>query len=248
LLGNARNLKREILMADQTPKAKGVADIVFLMDATGSMGPCIDALKANIETFIDTLTTASPNVPSPVHDWRGRVVGFRDAEEDGAEWFIDNPFVRDASALKSQLHALVAEGGGDAPESLLDAIYKVATVGQTAKGAASEDPHKWRYRSSAARVVVIFSDAPYKPTMAIPEAVGGGLDDITNVCTSNRIILSIFAPSDPGYDALSAIDKSEYEPLGGSGLDEITSDPNSFEETLKQLAASVSKSAETPEL
>jgi hypothetical protein len=232
-------------MADQTPKAKGVADIVFLMDATGSMGPCIDALKANIETFVDTLTTASPNIPSPVHDWRGRVVGFRDVEEDGANWLIDNPFVRDASALKDQLHKLEADGGGDAPESLLDAIYKVSTLGQTEKGATAEDPNKWRYRSSAARVVVVFTDAPYKPTMAIPEAKGGGFDDINNVCTSNRIILSIFAPSESCYDDLSAIDRSEYMALGGAGLEEITKDPASFRETLKQLAASVSKSAET---
>ena len=36
-------------------KTKGVADIVFVVDISGSMSPCIDALRRNIETFIDSL-------------------------------------------------------------------------------------------------------------------------------------------------------------------------------------------------
>src|SRR6188508_3676943 len=35
-------------------KTKGVADIVFLIDVSGSMTPIIDALRKNIETFIDS--------------------------------------------------------------------------------------------------------------------------------------------------------------------------------------------------
>ena len=44
------------------------------------------------------------------------MVGYSDATHDPA-WFHDNPFVRDATALKAQLAALKAEGGGDEPES-----------------------------------------------------------------------------------------------------------------------------------
>jgi len=51
--------------------------------------------------------------------------------------------------------------------------------------------------------------------MNIPEAAGGGIQDIINVCHDNRIILSIFAPDMPCYDELSSIDKAEYEPVGG---------------------------------
>jgi hypothetical protein len=38
-------------MAEQTSKVKGIVDIVFLLDATGSMQPCIDAVKNNIAAF-----------------------------------------------------------------------------------------------------------------------------------------------------------------------------------------------------
>jgi hypothetical protein len=232
-------------------KTKGVADIVFLLDVTGSMAPIIDALRKNIEVFIDSLSAGDANNAAPVKDWRGKVVGYRDAEQDGAAWLQDHPFVRDAVALKAQLADLRAEGGGDEPESLLDALYKIATMEATPKGAQFEDAGKWRYRSEAARVVVVFTDASFKETMSIPEAKGGALQDVANVIMANRIILSIFAPNFEVYDRLSQIDKSEWEVVEYEGLSpqealqKFTSDSANFRTTLKQLAASVSKSAET---
>ncbi|MGI8673305.1 MAG: VWA domain-containing protein [Luteitalea sp.] len=237
-------------------KTKGVADVVFLIDVSGSMAPCIDALRSNIEAFIQTLSAGDPSNANaaPVRDWRAKVVGYRDIEaapSEGVEWLEDQPFVRDAAALKAQLAALKAEGGGDEPESLLDALYKVATMEASPKGSQSEDPGKWRYRSDAARVVVVFTDASFKETMSIPEAKGGALQDVANVVMANRIILSLFAPNFEGYDRLSQIDKSEWEVVEYEGLSaqealqKFTSDPANFRTTLKQLAASVSRSAET---
>lgn len=235
-------------------KTKGVADLVFVVDVTGSMAPCIDALRKNIEMFIDSLSKGDGNNAAPVRDWRGKVVGYRDIEsegKDGVPWFVDNPFVRDAAALKAQLASLKAEGGGDEPESLLDTLFKVASMPATPKGAQDEDPTKWRYRSDAARVVIVFTDASFKETMSLPEAKGGSLQDVANVVMANRIILSMFAPNFEGYDRLSQIDKSEWEVVEFEGLtpqealEKFTSDPVNFKTTLQQLAASVSRSAET---
>jgi hypothetical protein len=235
-------------------KTKGVADLVFVVDVSGSMAPCIDALRGNIEIFIDSLNRGDANNAAPVKDWRGKVVGYRDiesAESDGLPWVVDNPFVRDAGALKAQLGALQAAGGGDEPESLLDALYKVASMEAVPKGSQTEDPNKWRYRSDAARVVIVFTDASFKETMSIDEAKGGSLQDVANVIMANRVILSLFAPNFEGYDRLSQIDKSEWEVVEFEGLNpqqalqKFTSDPVNFRTTLKQLAASVSRSAET---
>lgn len=235
-------------------KTKGVADIVFVVDVSGSMSTCIDALRSNIEAFVDSLSRGDANNAAPVRDWRGKVVGYRDIEAAGAEglpWIVDNPFVRDAAALKAQLATLQATGGGDEPESLLDALYKVAAMEAIPKGSQTEDPGKWRYRSDAARVVIIFTDASFKETMSIPEAKGGSLQDVANLVMANRIILSLFAPNFEGYDRLSQIDKSEWEVVEFEGLSpqealqKFTSDPVNFRTTLKQLAASVSRSAET---
>ena len=235
-------------------KTKGVADVVFLIDVSGSMAPIIDALRRNIEAFVDSLSSGGANNAAPVRDWRGKVVGYRDIESasaEGLEWIEDHPFVRDTAALKAQLASLVAQGGGDEPESLLDALYKVATMEATPKGSQSEESNKWRYRSDAARVVVVFTDASFKETLSIPEAKGGSLQDVANVVMANRIILSLFAPNFEGYDRLSQIDKSEWEAVEYEGLNpqealqKFTGDPANFRTTLKQLAASVSRSAET---
>ena len=235
-------------------KTKGVADVVFLIDVSGSMAPIIDALRKNIEAFVDSLSSGGANNAPPVRDWRGKVVGYRDIEaaaSEGLEWIEMHPFVRDTAALKAQLASLQAQGGGDEPESLLDALYKVATMEATPKGSQSEDPNKWRYRSDAARVVVVFTDASFKETLSIPEAKGGSLQDVANVVMANRIILSLFAPNFEGYDRLSQIDKSEWEAVEYEGLNaqqalqKFTGDPANFRTTLKQLAASVSRSAET---
>jgi hypothetical protein len=235
-------------------KTKGVADIVFLVDVSGSMAPCIDALRTNIESFVDTLSKGEGNNAPPVRDWRAKVVGYRDveaAQSEGIPWIVDSSFVRDASSLKSQLGQLRAEGGGDVPESLLDALFKIASMEAIPKGSQAEDPAKWRYRSDAARVVIVFTDAPFKETMSIQEAKGGSLQDVANLIMANRIILSLFAPNFEGYDRLSQIDKSEWEVVEYEGLSpqdalkKFTSDPISFRNTLKQLAASVSRSAET---
>jgi hypothetical protein len=97
----------------------------------------------------------------------------------------------------------------------------------------------------------VFTDASFKETMSLPEAKGGSLQDVANIVMANRIILSLFAPNFEGYDRLSQIDKSEWEVVEYEGLNpqealkKFTSDPVNFRNTLKQLAASVSRSAET---
>jgi hypothetical protein len=106
---------------NQGEKVKGIVDIVFLIDITRSMVGCIDKLKNNIEKFITFLTEEGSN-DAVVKDWRGKCVGFRDYEDNPSDWLEDNPFVRNASSLIGQLRGFVAHGGGDEPETLLDAI------------------------------------------------------------------------------------------------------------------------------
>ncbi len=229
------------------PKTKGIVDIVFLIDVTGSMSPCINALKDNIQTFVSSLTEKDANNQPVVKDWRAKVVGYRDWAVDAVP-FVDHPFVGSADELRTQLGALHAEGGGDEPESLLEALYKVATMGQTEKN-DPPNPNKWRYRSSAARVVIIFTDATYHEPLAEPR--GAQFDDVVTALMSNRIILSIFAPDMPCYAKLSEVDKAEWNIItGGStpqeSLASFTSNRENFRETMKQLAKTVSKTAEVP--
>ena len=186
-------------------KVKGIADIVFLMDATSDMMNCIQKVKENLTPFFEALAEDVGASYVPVKDWRAKVVGFRDFEQDGADdWFWDNPFTRDIKELEQQFDALEARGGGDAPESLLDAIYTVADAPKSAPG--TEDPGMWRDRQEAARAVIVFTDAPFKPVMAAPGCKGGTVVDVKNICVQERILLSVFAPRDlPGCECFESL-------------------------------------------
>lgn len=236
-------------MAD---KVKGVCDIVFLIDATGSMQPCIDDIKNNIKLFFRTLEQADANGGAIVKDWRARVIGYRDPSVDGTDWYVSNPFVKDAAAIEGQLDALRASGGGDEPEGLLDALYKVATWGNTDKAAQEVDPGKWRYRSDAARCVIVFTDASFCERTVIPEAPDLTWEDVANSAMQERLRISLFAPQMDCYDNLSQIDKCEYMaiPFDPSvkydavmKLRDFTADVANFQKTLIQLAKTVSVSA-----
>lgn len=234
---------------DKQYQNSGVADIVFLVDATGSMKPCIDALRDNINKFIDMMTTQEGN-GSPLTDWRARVVGYRDYKADGATsygWLNDNPFTRDVTMLRNQLAALTARGGGDAPESLLDAMMTVATAGSIDLQAAGdeENSNKWRPQGSAARIIIVFTDAPYHPTMDIPGFEGAGVKDLYNIFKQEHIKPYLFVPSDASYVMLGRFNGAILTECGdgADGLRSMTSDQNKFHDLLEQLAKGVSQSA-----
>ena len=229
----------------QQVKVKGIVDIVFLMDATGSLEVCIEQVKNNLRSFIELLVGEANQ--APVKEWRAKVVGFRDFEFD-TEPLVDNPFTDDPAVLEGQLSSLKAEGGGDVPESLLEGIYHCATMEQTGQGEPLS-PDKWRHRGSGARVVIVFTDAPYKQTMQQPK--DGTLDDVTNACHTNKIILQIFAPEMDCFYELGELDKAdchlfpydESDPTGpAKALNEFTSERGNFKEMLAALAKTLAGS------
>lgn len=240
-------------------KVKGVVDLVFLIDVTGSMQPCINGLKDNIKTFFDTLQSSDEESGAPIRDWRAKVVGFRDYEDDPATWLEDNDFTRDVSELHRQLDALEASGGGDLPESLLDALCVVAKM-PACEIQDAEDPKKWRYRRNASRAVIVFTDAPYKERMSAPGCEGGTVDDVINSIMDARIILTIVTPLEDStgeeiknMDVLAEADKAEYIQLrdadGNSmSLDRFAEDKELLSKMLSKLAATLSRTVATETL
>ena len=239
-------------MATQQEKVKGVVDIVFLMDATGSMGNCIDKLKKNVMLFFKSLTEVDPETQNfpPVKDWRAKVVGFRDADVDGSAWFEDNPFTRDVGEIERQLSALSAKDGGDIPESLLDAIYKVADAPKSGKGV--EQPQAWRYRSEAVRAIIAFTDAPYKPRMTAPGIAGGDITTLRLLCVQERILLTVVAPKgvdDAAFELIEGIRYAKWVgvPAGQSGdgspIDEFMNNREALQKVIQVIAKTITKTA-----
>lgn len=230
-------------------KVKGVVDIVFLLDISGSMQPSIDALRDNINGFVNSLASPDANGGSPVKDWRIKVAGYRDSLADGKQWWVEFPFSTSVDEVRSNLASLEAKGGGDEPESLLDALHKVASLPTTERSDAP-NPDMWRHRHAAARVVIFFTDATYHPKVAIDEAKGATVDDVGREIQNARIILVGYCPEHDCYQDLAAIDRSILEFVGDmsnaeTAMVEYTSNPDNFRQALAALAKTVSQSADT---
>ena len=91
-------------------KVKGVADVVFLFDCTGSMAPYIENVKENVASLIKGFN-GTPNVKL---DWRVRAMGYKDFFVDSDCIINDFDFTSDADSFANdQLARLDADGGGN---------------------------------------------------------------------------------------------------------------------------------------
>jgi hypothetical protein len=86
-------------------------DIEFLLDATGSMGDEIEQLKANMVSVAEQVDKMSPRP-----DVRFAITSYRDRGDEYVTRTVD--FTGDLAAFTESLRAVVADGGGDTPESL----------------------------------------------------------------------------------------------------------------------------------
>lgn len=172
------------------------ADIVLCVDVTGSMQPCLDKLKASMQRFARDLETwrevPREGIRASVGDWRIRVVGFRDLEHQGRDpsMILDLPFVSTPQELAEQFkdpRLRAAGGGGDGPESTLDAVYLAAT----------RSP--WRQKRDARRFIILFGDARPRPSLH-PSTVEPGLptnlEEVVQALLVNRVRLCAFAVDD----------------------------------------------------
>ncbi len=109
-----------------TARAPVALDVMFVIDATGSMGDEIEQLKANLASISDRLEQlpAKPDV-------RFAMTVFRDRGDAFVTRTFD--FTSDIKAFQVALRVVEADGGGDTPESvnaaLYDAVHKPAWRG-----------------------------------------------------------------------------------------------------------------------
>lgn len=114
-------------------------DLVFLIDATGSMGDEIAKLKASMRTMAQRIAQL-PGQP----DICWGLVSYRDRGD--AYLTRRHDFTDDLGAFQQQLANVQARGGGDTPEALNEALYEAV--------------HGMSWRQQAARMVVLVADAP----------------------------------------------------------------------------------------
>lgn len=136
--------------------AKARADLVFVIDTTGSMNDKIDGLVETCESFVDKL--ARKHI-----DWAAAVVGFGDLTVEG-DRIVATPFSSSADRVKALLRGLPRySGGGNEGESSLEALQ-----------AALDQPG---FRQDAMKVVVLITDEPALQRKMRPATMSSRLRD-----------------------------------------------------------------------
>lgn len=117
-------------------------DIVMCIDTTGSMQNLIDQVKRNALRFYEDLTAVMAHKQKVIDTLRVKVIAFRDFYVDGESALKSSPFFRlpeQNEAFATFVKGLKADGGGDAPETSLEALALAMKsewldVADTAKG------------------------------------------------------------------------------------------------------------------
>jgi uncharacterized protein YegL len=130
----------EVVLDARTAQAPARLDLVFLIDATGSMADEIDKLKATLRTIADDVARL-PSRP----DLCFGMVAYRDRGD--AFVLRSHDFTNDLDAFQGVLDALRAAGGGDYPEAMNEALHEAV--------------HQLSWRGNGAtRLMFLIADAP----------------------------------------------------------------------------------------
>ncbi len=118
-----------------------VIEAVFVLDTTGSMGGLIQAAKEKIWSIASTMAAAQP-----APEIRMGLVAYRDRGDDYVTKVVD--LSPDLDAVQAELMRFQAQGGGDGPESvnqaLDDAVHRIG----------------WGREANIYRVIFLVGDAP----------------------------------------------------------------------------------------
>lgn len=116
-------------------------EVMFVLDTTGSMGGLIAAAKEKIWSIANTLATADPAPKIKMG-----LVGYRDRGDTYVTTLT--PLSDDLDAVYVNLMKFRADGGGDTPESVNQALYEAVTRTD------------WSASCSVYRVIFLVGDAP----------------------------------------------------------------------------------------
>lgn len=216
--GEARPI--EVTPRGAVTTSNNMADIVFIIDTTGSMGGYLSTMVSKAQSFADTLAASDV-------DYRIGYVTFGDDIRKGTHERLAP--TGDIATFKTEIAFLSAYGGADGPENQIDAIdYARAGAGETSSNPAGsfQNDLGFLYRDAALRMFILITDIDYHvPGETYSDVLGYYPGGVSNTVTqeisklnASGVVCYVVAPSyyEDDYDELAT-------ETGGSFFD-ITAD------------------------
>jgi len=158
---NARHIGTTPIEHIVAPAGIPKIDVVFVLDTTGSMSGLIQTAKDKIWSIATTMASAQPTP-----EIRIGLVAYRDRGDHYVTKVVD--LSDDLDSVYATLMDFQADGGGDTPESVNQALYEAV------------HNISWSQDSQAYQVVFLIGDAPphmdYQGEVQYPEIVMAALE------------------------------------------------------------------------
>lgn len=216
---------------------RGIADVVFCIDASKSMQPCIDGVKANLSAFVDGLKTDR----QIVWDLRLDFVAHCASELGTGSVFRHRSLYQD-DCWETLYTATQGTGRFFTTDSteFRDGLTRISVEGDEAAlvGLDFALDFPWRDPAQCHRIVIMLTDEPLEQGVAVDQQQGM-LSEIIDKIQSLKVMLFLVAPESPGFEKLSEADRSEWQVVTslGDGLKSVD-----FRKVLGYIGKSVSKS------
>lgn len=146
-------------------KAEEGSEVVFLVDATGSMSDDIDEVKNNINEILNCL-------PDGV---RLGAATYGDNRVDPNNWYEAIDLTEDVEAVRTFINAISVFGGGDYPESVFDAIWKTL------------DEFSWK-DCDAPDIIMVMGDAEPKTDSGTDYSAEDVLEKAKSLCEDTQFV------------------------------------------------------------
>jgi len=206
-------------------------DMALCIDATGSMGPVLEQVKTNALRFYSDISAALTEKSKVIAGMRVRVVAFRDFYVDGDRALQSSEFFslpEQAAQFERFVKELRADGGGDEPESALEALAVAIKSPWTREGQRQR------------HLIVLWTDASAHPLEKAstdmpsnyPSGMPGNLSELTDLWAGQEINfgakrLIFYAPDAEPWSVIGATNGGWenaiwYPSRAGHGLDDLT--------------------------
>lgn len=192
-------------------------DVVFVLDTTSSMSGLIQAAKEKIWSIATSMASAQQNP-----DIRMGLVAFRDRGDAYITRVYD--LSSDLDSMYASLMDFKAQGGGDGPESVNQALYDAV------------HDMSWSRSDNSYKVIFLVGDAPphmdYENDVKYPETleVARQKGIVVNAIQSGQQL-----STRPAWQEIASLGQGEYFQVGESGNAVAVATP--YDEKLSELAA-----------
>ena len=178
---------------------KETIEVCFVLDTTGSMGGLIEGAKQKIWAIANEILSSEPTP-----NLRIGLIGYRDRKDSYVTQVHD--LSEDIDDIYAKLMKFQAQGGGDTPESVNQALHEAVTK------------IKWNKSKKVLKLVFLVGDAPphmdYQDDVKYPE--------ICKLAAKSNIILNTvqcgnMASTTPVWEEIAKLAEGDYVAIAQSG-------------------------------